>query len=161
MNQGFFKIFKYIHKYNEERPFKAWFGKIMTNVSIDFYRSNLKLACCEELKKAEHVADGDWVDRNLNYDDLLAMVQRLPQGYRTVFNLYAIDGYSHGKIGEMLNINIGTSKSNLFKARRKLKQMIMMADEPAGNFNRGSDHSSIIAINGAAFEIRFFGNGIR
>jgi RNA polymerase sigma factor (sigma-70 family) len=68
----------------------------------------------------------------LNYNDLLAMVQRLPEAYRTVFNLFAIDGYSHKEIGEMLNINIGTSKSNLFKARLKLKQMVLMADQSAG-----------------------------
>jgi len=140
MNQGFLKVFNNIHKFNEERRFKAWLGKIMINVSIDFYRRNLKIACSEELEKAEHIADGDWVDKNLNYNDLLAMVQRLPLAYRTVFNLFAIDGYSHEEIGEMLNINMGTSKSNLFKARLKLKKMILMAGQPAGNYNRGTDN---------------------
>jgi RNA polymerase sigma factor (sigma-70 family) len=140
MNQGFLKVFNNIHRCDEGRGFKAWLGKIMINVSIDFYRSNLKMACNEELEKAEHIAGGDWGDKNLNYSDLLAMVQRLPEAYRTVFNLFAIDGYSHKEIGEMLNINIGTSKSNLFKARLKLKQMILMADRSAGNYNRGTDN---------------------
>jgi RNA polymerase sigma factor (sigma-70 family) len=140
MNQGFLKVFNNIHKCDEEGLFKAWLGKIMINVSIDFYRRNLKMACSEELEKAQHIADGDWVDKNLNYNDLLAMVQRLPLAYRTVFNLFAIDGYSHEEIGEMLNINISTSKSNLFKARLKLKQMILMADQSAGNYNRGTDN---------------------
>ena len=98
------------------------------------------MACCEELEKAEHMADGNLVDKNLNYNDLLAMVQRLPQAYRTVFNLFAIDGNSHKEIGEMLNINIGTSKSNLFKARLKLKKMILMADRFDSNYNRGTDN---------------------
>jgi len=152
LNKGFLRVFNNIHKYDEERQFKAWLGKIMTNVSIDYYRANLKMAYSEDLEKAEHIADGDWADKNLNYYDLLAMVQRLPQACRTVFNLFAIDGYSHKEIGEMLNINIGTSKSNLFKARQKLKKMILMADQPAANYNSGSDHNSIIAINGAVFD---------
>jgi RNA polymerase sigma-70 factor (ECF subfamily) len=161
LNQGFLKVFNNIHKYDEEKRFKAWLGKIMTNVSIDYYRANLKMAYSEDLEKAEHMADGDLADRNLNYNDLLAMVQRLPQAYRTVFNLFAIDGCSHEEIGEMLHINIGTSKSNLFKARQKLKQMILMADQSASNYNRGTDHNPIVAINGAAFESVFFSNGIR
>jgi RNA polymerase sigma factor (sigma-70 family) len=161
MNQGFLKVFNNIHKYDEERRFKAWLGKIMTNVSIDYYRANLKMAYSEDLEKAEHIADGDLVDRNLNYADLLAMVQRLPQAYRTVFNLFAIDGYSHEEIAEMLHINIGTSKSNLFKARQKLKQMILTADQSANNYNRGMDQNSIVAINGTDFKPAFFSNGIR
>jgi DNA-directed RNA polymerase specialized sigma24 family protein len=145
MNQGFLKVFNNIHKYDEERRFKAWLGKIMTNVSIDYYRANLKMAYSEDLEKAEHIADGDLVDRNLNYADLLAMVQRLPQA----------------EIAEMLHINIGTSKSNLFKARQKLKQMILTADQSANNYNRGMDQNSIVAINGTDFKPAFFSNGIR
>src|SRR5580698_8415801 len=95
LNQGFFKVFKNIERYDAARPFKAWLGKIMMNVSIDHYRANLKMAYTEDLESAEHISDGDLTDKNLNYNDLLAMVQRLPQAYRTVFNLFAIDGYSH------------------------------------------------------------------
>jgi RNA polymerase sigma factor (sigma-70 family) len=130
MNQGFLKVFTKIESYDPSRPFKAWLGRIMTNVSIDYYRANLKMAYTDDLEKAEHLHDVSVAtDNNLNYNDLLAMVQRLPQGYRTVFNLFAIDGYSHEEIAEMLNINIGTSKSNLFKARQKLKQMSLDADQ--------------------------------
>src|ERR1700759_1174668 len=136
MNQGFFKVFTHIESYDITRPFKAWLGKIMMNVSIDFYRANLKMAYTEDLEKAEHISDGDVSDKNLNYNDLLAMVQQLPQAYRTVFNLFAIDGYSHDEIAAMLNINAGTSKSNLHKARQKLKQMILKADTRANNYNR-------------------------
>src|SRR5471030_1003294 len=137
MNQGFFKVFTHIESYDITRPFKAWLGKIMMNVSIDFYRANLKMAYTEDLEKAEHISDGDLVDKNLNYEDLLVMVQQLPQAYRTVFNLFAIEGYSHDEIGVMLNINPGTSKSNLHKARHKLKQMILNADVggKGGNYN--------------------------
>jgi RNA polymerase sigma factor (sigma-70 family) len=161
MNQGFFKIFTKIESYDPARPFKAWLGKIMMNVSIDYYRANLKMAYAEDLENAEHVSDVNLADNNLNYNDLLAMVQRLPQGYRTVFNLFAIDGYSHEEISEMLNINIGTSKSNLFKARQKLKQMIQDA-ELGSNYNKGIDFTPVVAINGAAVKPTFYNNnGIR
>jgi RNA polymerase sigma-70 factor (ECF subfamily) len=100
-------------------------------------------------------------DHNLNYSDLLAMVQRLPQGYRTVFNLFAIDGYSHEEIAEMLSINIGTSKSNLFKARQKLKQMILDADS-SGNYSNGVGFSPVVAMNVAPVSPVFYSNkGIR
>jgi len=149
MNQGFFKVFTRIDTYDTTRPFKAWLGKIMTNVSIDYYRANLKMAYAEDLDRAENITDGELPDRKLNYEDLLAMVQKLPNAYRTVFNLYAIEGYTHEEIGEMLDISSGTSKSNLHKARQKLKQMILEADSVANNsnYNRGMDYSSSVAIN--------------
>jgi RNA polymerase sigma-70 factor (ECF subfamily) len=149
MNQGFFKVFTRIDTYDITRPFKAWLGKIMTNVSIDYYRANLKMAYAEDLDKAEHITDGELPDRKLNYEDLLAMIQRLPNAYRTVFNLYAIEGYTHEEIGEMLDISSGTSKSNLHKARQKLKQMILEAEKVGnnGNYNKGMDYSSSVAIN--------------
>jgi len=161
LNQGFFKVFKNIDRYDADRPFKAWLGKIMMNVSIDYYRANLKMAYTEDLDSAEHISDGDYTDKNLNYNDLLAMVQKLPQAYRTVFNLFAIDGYSHDEIGEMLNINAGTSKSNLFKARQKLKQMILDADTRANNYNRNIDYTSTVAINAVGIKPVFYNNGIR
>ena len=148
MNQGFFKVFTHIESFDTSRPFKAWLGKIMMNVSIDHYRANLKMAYTEDLDQAEHVSDGDIADKNLNYNDLLAMVQKLPQAYRTVFNLFAIEGYSHEEIATMLNINAGTSKSNLHKARQKLKQMIFKADSSGNNanYNKGMGYTPIVAI---------------
>lgn len=163
MNQGFFKVFTRIETYDTSRPFKAWLGKIMMNVSIDYYRANLKMAYTEDLDKAEYISDGELADRKLNYEDLLAMVQKLPNAYRTVFNLFAIDGYSHEEIGEMLNISSGTSKSNLHKARQKLKQMISEADQSGDskrNYNQGMDYSPIVAINKADIHKVLFNKNI-
>jgi RNA polymerase sigma-70 factor (ECF subfamily) len=160
MNQGFFKVFTRLNTYNIEIPFKAWLGKIMINVSIDFYRANLKTAFLDDLDKAANVTDGELVDKNLNYNDLLLLVQRLPSAYRTVFNLFAIEGYSHEEIAEMLNINTGTSKSNLHKARQKLKQMIFDADSP-GNYNDNTNLTPIVAINTANAKGVFLNKGIR
>jgi RNA polymerase sigma factor (sigma-70 family) len=134
MNKGFFNVFTHINNYDMGYPFKAWLGKIMRNVSIDFYRASLKMAYTEDLDKASHISDGELTDKNLDYNDLLMMIQKLPDAYRTVFNLFAIEGYPHNEIASMLNINSGTSKSNLYKARQKLKQMIYKAD-PFANYN--------------------------
>ncbi|OCX54843.1 RNA polymerase subunit sigma-24 [Mucilaginibacter sp. PPCGB 2223] len=129
LNSGFFKALTNIKKYDESKPFKAWLGRIMTNTAIDYYRTNLKVAYTEDIDTAPEVAVGDTITAKLNYDDLLALVQSLPQAYRTVFNLYVIDGYTHDEIGAMLGINAGTSKSNLHKARHKLQQMILGKDK--------------------------------
>jgi RNA polymerase sigma-70 factor (ECF subfamily) len=149
MNQGFFKVFTRIETFDRARPFKAWLGRIMMNASIDYYRANLKMAYTDDLEQAEHLSDGTLTDHKLNYEDLLRMVQKLPPAYRTVFNLFAIEGYTHEEIGELLNISPGTSKSNLHKARLKLKQMIADAEAPSskGNYNSGMDYSSVVAIN--------------
>ena len=148
MNQGFLKVFTKLETYQADRPFKAWLGKIMMNTSIDNYRANFKTLYSEDLENAEHVSDVNMADNNLNYTDLLAMIQMLPQAYRTVFNLFAIDGYSHEEIASMLSINVGTSKSNLFKARLKLKQMLLDAD--ALGDKRDINCTPVIAINGRA-----------
>jgi RNA polymerase sigma factor (sigma-70 family) len=162
MNQGFFKVFTRIETYDVSRPFKAWLGKIMMNVSIDYYRANLKMAYTEDLDKAENISDGDLADRKLNYDDLLTMIQKLPNAYRTVFNLFAIEGYSHDEIGAMLNITSGTSKSNLHKARQKLKQMIFEANSSANNINydNGIGYSPIVAMNKVNRQGVFFNKNI-
>jgi len=154
MNQGFMKVFTKIETFDPSRPFKAWLGRIMMNISIDHYRANLKMAYAEELENAEHLDDGTFSDSNLDYQDLLAMVQQLPQAYRTVFNLFAIDGYSHDEIGAILNISVGTSKSNLFKARQKLKQMLLAANARVNNINYGSgnDLTSVLAIKGTTID---------
>ena len=150
MNQGFLKVFTRIESYDAAKPFKAWLGKVMINTSIDHYRANLKMAYTDDLEAAENMSDGELPDRNLNYNDLLNMVQSLPTAYRTVFNLFAIEGYTHEEIGEMLNINAGTSKSNLHKARVKLKQMVLAAEKPANKINYGGmNYDSIVAISGA------------
>jgi RNA polymerase sigma factor (sigma-70 family) len=162
MNQGFFKVFTHVDRYDHNRPFKAWLGRIMMNASIDHYRANLKMAYTDDLEKAEHISDGEMADNKLNYDQLLALVQQLPQAYRTVFNLFAIDGYGHDEIGEMLGISPGTSKSNLHKARQKLKLMILKADQPYTERGGGKmNYSSVVAINSTDMNGTFFNNGIR
>ncbi|MEL7589252.1 MAG: sigma-70 family RNA polymerase sigma factor [Prolixibacteraceae bacterium] len=124
VNDGFFKAFTNIGKYDSRWPFKAWLKKILYHASIDYYRSNLKWANMEELEQSDHLVHEGGAEHKLDYDELLSMVQRLPPAYRIVFNLYAIDGYSHEEIAQMTGISAGTSRSNLHKARQKLQQML-------------------------------------
>ncbi len=159
MNQGFLKVFMNLNKYDTDKPFKAWLGRIMINTSINYYRSNLKMAQMEDLEKAEGVRHFDTPDSKLSYDDLLAMVQKLPNAYRTVFNLYAIEGYSHKEIGEALGISDGASKSNLFKARDKLKTMINDAEQWAERSTGGS-RRAVADHNPIQMNVSFFNNEI-
>lgn len=165
LNKGFFKVFTHLDRFDTSRPFKSWLGRIMMNTSIDHYRSNLKMAYLIDLDEASHVSDGDLSDSNLNYADLISMVQKLPPAYRTVFNLFAIDGYTHEEIAELLQISVGTSKSNLHKARKKLKQLIFLADESARHIHQyratGSDNLAVVAMYGEDIKNNTFQKGLR
>jgi RNA polymerase sigma factor (sigma-70 family) len=165
LNKGFFKIFTHLDRFDTTRPFKSWLGRIMMNTSIDHYRSNLKMAYVMDLDEASHVTEGDLSNSNLNYADLISMVQKLPPAYRTVFNLFAIEGYSHEEIAELLEISVGTSKSNLHKARKKLKQMICLADESAHQIHHykatGSDNLTMVALYGEDVKNNILHKGLR
>ena len=124
VNDGFMKVFTRIGTYDPKRSFKNWLGRIMVNTSIDYYRANHKHFHHDDLDTAKETEfPADVIDK-LAYDELISLVQQLPQSYRTVFNLHVIDGYKHEEIAEMLSISAGTSKSNLFKAKEVLKGMI-------------------------------------
>jgi len=129
MNQGFLKVFTKLDLFDEAKPFKGWLGRIMINTSINYFHSNKKMAHMEDVSGLEISGNLELPDQKLAYDDLLAMVQQLPQAYRTVFNLYAIEGYNHDEISQLLGINEGSSKSNLFRAREKLRKMIEAASK--------------------------------
>lgn len=124
LNDGFLKVFTHIERYDPAKPFKAWMARIMTNTAIDHYRMNLKFSMHDDVTSHEDIGDMAAVYDQLAYKDLLVMVQGLSPAYRTVFNLFAIDGYSHEEIAELLDISVGTSKSNLFKARQKLQEKL-------------------------------------
>jgi RNA polymerase sigma factor (sigma-70 family) len=128
MNKGFFIVFANIACYKEEKTLKDWIGKIMINISVDHYRPNLKtnlqLAYEEEPAREEQITDCEPANKYLNYGHLLSMVQQLSPGYKIIFNLYAIDKFSHDEIATLLKITADTSRSILIKARKKLKEML-------------------------------------
>lgn len=160
MNQGFLKVFTNLTRYDNTKPFNAWLARIMINTAIDQYRANLKMANMEDLATIDHLSGDINADTNLSYNELVAVVQQLPPAYRAVFNLYAIEGYTHEEIGDLLNISIGTSKSNLHKAREKLKKLIAKeAPEPY----KPSEQQSIkmVSVQQTDVTLRYVNNGAK
>jgi RNA polymerase sigma factor (sigma-70 family) len=124
LNDGFIKVFTKIAQYHPPKPFKGWLRRIMINTALDNYRHNLKNYFLQDIEKAAPACDPYNVEQQLNYEYMMALVQQLSPGYRAVFNLYVIDGYTHEEISEMLGIAVGTSKSNLAKARANLREAL-------------------------------------
>jgi len=124
VNDGFMKVFNNIKQYNTELSFKGWLRKIMINTAIDFYRKNKKHMYHMDTSELEISEFRDEIIDSISVNEIVHMIQDLPPAYKLVFNLYVLEGYQHNEISEMLHISIGTSKSNLAKARSKLKLAI-------------------------------------
>lgn len=125
LNDGFFKIFTRLETFDSARPFKTWLGRVMINTALDHYRREVRHRVYEDVQAAENaVAVQEDALSRLAYEDLIGLVQQLPSSYRTVFNLAVLDGYTHDDIARELGISVGASKSNLSRAREKLKGMI-------------------------------------
>ena len=126
LNDGFLKAFLKIDRYDTEKPFRPWLRRVLINTAIEYYRKyhqgkEVDLQNVKFLKSTSTYNDA--LDQ-LAYDDLLALVQQLPPAYRMVFNLYVMEQRTHQEIAEELDISVGTSKSNLSKARRKIQSML-------------------------------------
>lgn len=123
---GFVKVFTKLKDYrNQGGSFDGWVRRIIVNTAIDTYRKNIALknniqydSIAEDDTTAVEIAD------NLEEEELINVLSKLPDGYRIVFNLYAIEGYSHKEIAETLRITESTSKSQLFKARKQIQYLL-------------------------------------
>lgn len=133
MNDGFLKIFHHIETFDTSRSFKTWLARIMVNTSIDFLRGKKKLVFTDDINQVPEPGTDEKIIDKLSYDELLKHVQALPPAYRTVFNLYVMEGFQHQEIAAMLRISEGTSKSNLFKAKKILKERIIKASTGTSN----------------------------
>lgn len=122
LQDGFMTIFDKIKQYQDKGSFEGWMKRIMINTTLQKYRKQtvFEIFSEENLKEPALEIDEDVV----SVDYLLEIIQELPDRYRQVFNLYALDGFSHKEIAEMLQITTGTSKSNLARARMILKEKI-------------------------------------
>jgi len=125
VNDGFMKIYRELHNFkpayeNYETSLKGWMRSIMVNTAIDHFRKN------------DHLETIDIQETSLNklsYKEIMEIVKRLSPAYRTVFNLYVIEGYKHEEIAEQLNIAVGTSKSNLAKAKMNIQKMLKETEQ--------------------------------
>jgi RNA polymerase sigma factor (sigma-70 family) len=128
INDAFFKIFTKIDRYNPQMSFKGWLHRIVVNTAIDRYRTRINQPRHEELSRAESVEIETEVVERLTREEIFSMVQHLPPAYRTAFNLYVVDQFTHPEIAKMLGITEGSSKSNLSKARQHLKRMLQTSE---------------------------------
>jgi RNA polymerase sigma-70 factor (ECF subfamily) len=126
LQEGFIKIFENLIHYKHEGSFEGWVRRIIVNTALEKYRSKHNLYRIDDIDEiAEPNAEPDNEDyAGLEAVDLLQIIRELPPKYRMVFNLYAIEGYSHKEIGKMVNISEGTSKSNLSRARVILQRRV-------------------------------------
>jgi RNA polymerase sigma factor (sigma-70 family) len=126
LQEGFIKIFENLGNYKYEGSFEGWIRRIMVNTALEKYRSRHNLYRVDDIDDIpEPEADPDNDDYSgLEAVDLLGIVRELPPKYRMVFNLFAIEGYSHKEISKMVNISEGTSKSNLSRARAILQRRV-------------------------------------
>ena len=124
LNDAFFKIFTKIDRYDASMSFKGWLHRIVVNTAIDRYRTRVNQPRHEELSRAESVEVETEVVERLTREEIVKMVQHLPPAYRTAFNLFVVDQFTHPEIAAILGITEGASKSNLSKARQHLKRML-------------------------------------
>jgi RNA polymerase sigma factor (sigma-70 family) len=122
---GYIKIFQKISEYRGDGSFEGWMRRIMVNTAIESYRKNIKSMNVVSIDDAFEQPSVGFDLNSLGMQDLMKVIQNLADGYRMVFNMYAIEGYSHKEISEMLEISEGASKSQLSRARSILKKEII------------------------------------
>ena len=124
LQDGFVKIFKNLKKFRGEGSFEGWIRRIFVNTAIEHFRKSFKRFCVAEPEEII-IEDSAWnVLDHLAAKDIVKMIQELSPGYRKVFNMYVIEGYSHKDIGDILGISEGTSKWHLSEARKILQQKL-------------------------------------
>ena len=130
MHEGFIKIFQQIHKFKGNSKLQTWMTRLMIYTAIDHFKKSIKFNYYEKdediytVSGKNEAEEIEYDDEQINIKDLYAVINELPQGYKVVFNLYAIDGFTHRQIAEKLKISEGTSKSQLARARKHLQKLI-------------------------------------
>jgi RNA polymerase sigma-70 factor (ECF subfamily) len=124
LHDGFMIIFEKIDQYAFRGSFEGWMRRIIVNLALERYRTRNRLHPVEDLNTYAPIASADNTYDSINVQELLELIKELPPRYKMVFNMYAIDGYSHKEIAEHMGITVGTSKSNLNRARQILQSKI-------------------------------------
>lgn len=127
LQEGFIKVFTNLDSFRSEGSLEGWVRRIIINTSLNMIRNQLKYQFHTDIDEAEHLVkeDADVVGE-LSRNEMLQLLQDLPPGYRVVFNLYEIEGYSHKEIADMMNISVSTSKTQLLKARKWLQKRLFL-----------------------------------
>lgn len=122
---GYIKVFQKVQDYRGDGAFEGWIRKIMVNTAIESYRKNLRTMNVVPVEDAYEQPSTGFDFSRLGMQDLMRLIQNLADGYRMVFNMYAIEGYSHKEIADTLGISEGASKSQLSRARAILKEQVI------------------------------------
>ncbi len=124
LQEGFIKMFNNVHKYRGEGNLEGWIRRIMVHCAISRYRKLRPMILVEDFPEESNSFGNSYNDHGLEVKDLLKIIQKLPETYRSVFNLYAVEGYSHQEIGQTLGMTELLSRTTLHRARNILKEMI-------------------------------------
>lgn len=123
LNDSFLKVFKKIRKYNSSLSFRPWLRRIIINTAIDHYRKNRQYSELTETFETELNEYGNKALEDLETEDILKLLRKLPQKQRITFNLYEIEGYRHREIAEYLGVTEATSRSYLKRAKKNLREL--------------------------------------
>lgn len=145
MIKGFMKVFTKIDLFEGKGSFEGWMKRIMINEALGYIRKHKAMYL--EIEAADKEPDIDKMSTELEAKDLLKMVNELPSGYRTIFNLYAIEGYSHKEISKLLGINENTSKSQLSRARMHLRKKLLETEKILEHKNINQDGTGMAGAN--------------
>jgi len=126
LQEGFIRVFQHINKFRGEGSFEGWVRRTIVNTAINFYKKEKKRGYRVELDyvKKKYIS-GESAIEKISFTELLNIIRELPNGYRTVFNLNVIEGYTHKEIGKILNISENTSKSQLSRAKSSLQKKLL------------------------------------
>ena len=134
MQNGFVRVFKFLNQYKEEGELGAWIRRIMVNTALNYLKKSKKYQHDLLFDTTElHVITNDNPEVLLNAKELAELIRQLPTGYQAIFNLYAVEGFSHAEIGQMLGISENTSRSQYMRARHLL---ISWITNTSGNKNK-------------------------
>jgi len=125
LQMGFVKVFRKLSEFRNEGSFEGWIRRIMVNTAIEAYRKNLRSLSIVDIEEVYDHPQSTFDMSGLELKDLMKMIRQLPAGYRLVFNMYVIEGFSHKEIAAQLDISEGASKSQLSRARSVLKEKIL------------------------------------
>lgn len=126
MQDAFIKIFGKLPEYQKKGSLEGWVRRIVVNTALDSYRKNKKHQQNVDVDTVDYMLDSNsYIIEEMNANDLLAVIKTLPEGYQMVFNLFAIEGYSHKEIAERLGITESTSKSQFSRAKKSLREILM------------------------------------
>lgn len=131
LQDGFIKVFLNLKNFRLDGSLEGWIRRIMVNTALNYYRAKQKSSYHANIDEIVETVEDTRIDNydKLNTHVLLKMIEELPPGYRIVFNMFEIEGYSHKEIADVLNVSVNTSKSQLLKARRALQQKILELNE--------------------------------